>query len=185
MHYYEGHPWSRVVGTVNLAADLGIGTILLTNAAGGIRDELNPGDLMVIDKHLSLLDANAWKKIASGDAIPNPYSPQLAAKLQALSRSKLVVGCYAAVTGPMYETPAEIRALKALGADAVGMSTVMEALTAQERGMQVAAISCITNKAAGLSSVMLDHREVQDVASRGDVVERLAKLVEQFLTSAA
>jgi purine-nucleoside phosphorylase len=185
MHYYEGHPWGRVVGTVNLAADLGIRTILLTNAAGGIRDELNPGDLMVIDKHLPLLDANAWKKLAEDAANPNPYSSQLVAKLQTLSPSKLVAGCYTAVIGPTYETPAEIRALKALGADAVGMSTVMEALAAQERGMHVAAISCITNKAAGLSDAVLDHREVQDVASRADVVERLAKLAERFLTSVA
>jgi purine-nucleoside phosphorylase len=182
MHYYEGHPWPRVVGTVNLAADLGIKTILLTNAAGGIHDELSPGDLMILNEHLSLLDATAWSKIANQIQRVNPYSPQLVAKLQALLTTKIISGCYAGLTGPTYETPAEIRALKAMGADAVGMSTVREALTARERGMSVAAISCITNKAAGLGNATLDHSEVQDVASRADVVERLANLVRAFLT---
>jgi purine-nucleoside phosphorylase len=181
MHYYEGHPWERVVGTVNLAARLGIKSILLTNAAGGIHPDLHPGDLMVIRNHLSLLDANAWKVVAESKPITNPYSPNLVTKLQSLSPTKLLAGVYAGLTGPTYETPAEIRALKAMGADAVGMSTVMEANAAAEQGLQVAAISCITNKAAGLSDAKLDHNEVQDVASRADVVGRLAKLMEAFL----
>lgn len=179
MHFYEGHPWERCVSTVSLAARLGVKTILLTNAAGGLHPQLNPGDLMVIRDHLPLLEANAWRQHAEGSPRSNPYSLELAALL---TRSGLLAGVYAGLTGPTYETPAEIRALAAMGADAVGMSTVKEALAAAELGLQVAGLSCITNKAAGLSAGTLDHREVQEVASRGDVVARMAKLVEDFFT---
>lgn len=180
MHFYEGHPWSRCVGTVRLAARLGVRTMLLTNAAGGLHPELNPGDLMVIRSHLPLLDAEAWKQVAESGLVASPYTPRHVTALQTLAEPKLLAGVYAGLTGPTYETPAEIRALAAMGADAVGMSTVMEAMTAAELGMDVAAISCITNKAAGISPSKLDHSEVQEVASRGDVVARLSKLVEQF-----
>lgn len=180
MHFYEGHDWHRCTATVRLAGELGTTTILLTNAAGGIHPELSPGDLMVIQHHLPLLDPQAWKAVAEGMTVANPYTPHLVTKLQTLSEPKLLAGTYAGLTGPTYETPAEIRALKAMGADAVGMSTVKEALAAAELGMDVAAISCITNKAAGLSEGKLDHTEVQEIASRGDVVARLSKLVEDF-----
>jgi purine-nucleoside phosphorylase len=177
MHFYEGHPWDRCVGTVRLAAALGVKALLLTNAAGGIRDDLHPGDLMTIRDHLPLLDPEAWRRIANGPPEPTPYS------LRVLARLALPSGVYAGLTGPTYETPAEIRALRAMGADAVGMSTVREAIVASELGLEVAAISCITNKAAGLTPAKLDHLDVQEIASRGDVVARLAKVVEEFCTA--
>jgi len=180
MHFYEGHAWSVCTRTVSLAAGLGVKEMLLTNAAGGIHDALNPGDLMAIRDHLPLLGAADWSRPAS----PSPYSPQAVARLQTIAARQgwsLMAGVYAGLTGPCYETPAEIRALRSLGADAVGMSTVKEALAAQELGITVAAISCITNKAAGLSMLKLSHADVQDVASRADVVARLAGLIAEFL----
>lgn len=171
MHYYEGHTWDRATATVRLASELGVKVLLLTNAAGGIHDQLNPGDLMAIRGHIKWLDANAWKYPLS----TSPYSDRL------LAKTKLLAGTYAALTGPTYETPAEIRALRAVGADAVGMSTAMEAETAVALGLEVAAISCITNKAAGLSSGVLDHADVQQIAGRGDVSERMANILEGLI----
>jgi purine-nucleoside phosphorylase len=184
MHFYEGHDWPRVTATVRLAASLGVGTLLLTNAAGGLHPDLNPGDLMIIHRHLAWLDDRDWMRLANKDSAVSPYAPHLVAKLQAISVAtgpKVMAGTYAGLTGPTYETAAEIRALAALGADAVGMSTVMEAIAGVAAGMNVAAISCITNKAAGLTAATLDHAEVQEVASRGDVVARLAGIVRAFL----
>lgn len=171
MHFYEGHSWERATATVRLASDLGAQRLILTNAAGGIHDLLNPGDLMAIRAHIKLLDPEAWKATAP----QSPYSKRLTGLLNLRS------GIYAALTGPTYETPAEIRALKALGADAVGMSTAMEAETAAHLGLEVVAISCITNKAAGLSTDKLDHSEVQQIAGRGDVSERLANQIERLI----
>ena len=171
MHFYEGHAWDRATATVRLAAELGAKLLLLTNAAGGIRDSLNPGDLMAIRDHIKLLDANSWRNPSPA----SPYSPRLVAKVE------LFAGTYAALTGPTYETPAEIRALRAMGADAVGMSTAMEAEAAAALGLEVAAISCITNKAAGLSAGILDHSEVQQIAGRGDVSGRMANILERLI----
>lgn len=171
MHFYEGHTWDRATATVRLAAEFGVKRLLLTNAAGGIHDSLNPGDLMAIRDHIKLLDANSWKNLTP----VLPYSPRLIAKMN------LFAGTYAALTGPTYETPAEIRALRSMGADAVGMSTAMEAEAAARLGLEVTAISCITNKAAGLSSGVLDHSEVQQIAGRGDVSERMANLLELLI----
>lgn len=166
VHFYEGHDWDRVTRLVRLLAEFGVTRLVLTNAAGGIRDDLNPGDLMAIRGHLKLLDASSWKCL-------NPESPYL------LLHPTLPSGIYAALTGPCYETPAEIRALRAIGADAVGMSTAMEAEVAAGLGMQVAGISCITNKAAGLTAGTLSHREVEDTARTA--VAKLAAAVRQLL----
>lgn len=184
MHYYEGHDWDRCVGTVKLANRLGVTTMLLTNAAGGLHPNLNPGDLMILCNHVVLLHSKAWRDLANETPRVNPYSPQLVKVLQEVNPS-LISGVYAGLTGPTYETPAEIRALAAMGADAVGMSTVQEALSAAALGMSVAAVSCITNKAAGLGAGTLHHGEVQEVASRGDVVERMNGLVTAFLQRTA
>lgn len=182
MHFYEGHTWERATATVRLAAQLGATRLILTNAAGGIHDDLNPGDLMAIRGHLKLLAPDAWQTLANGKTDVDIYSPRLVAALQQLSAPrKLLAGTYAALTGPTYETPAEIRALKAMGADAVGMSTAMEAEAGVKLGMEVAAISCITNKAAGLSAGVLDHSEVQEVAGRSEVVARMADLLGELL----
>ena len=153
LHFYEGHSWDAVTAPIRLAAELGAKRLVLTNAAGGIHPELPPGSLMALRGHLSILERTAWK-IAS---VATPYSGQL---LQLLEASPMLSGVYAALTGPSYETPAEIRALAAMGADAVGMSTAREAEAAASLGLEVAAISCITNRAAGLGDAPLDHAEV-------------------------
>jgi purine-nucleoside phosphorylase len=180
LHFYEGHPWDRVAAPVRAAAEWGVKVLLLTNAAGGIHDALGPGDLMALRDHLWLQRPNAWKELTHSR--PSPYSPRLTGVLQSIERARgrqLMAGVYAAVTGPCYETPAEIRALMAMGADAVGMSTAFEALTAVACGLEVAAVSCVTNKAAGLSCGPLDHQEVLANAARP--AERLSEMLEAFV----
>ncbi|MEO2092116.1 MAG: purine-nucleoside phosphorylase [Gemmataceae bacterium] len=172
VHFYEGHPWERVTRLVRVMAELGVRRLILTNAAGGIRDDLNPGDLMTIRGHLKLLDAGQITALAVGPRHTNPY-PLLAPDLPS--------GIYAALTGPCYETPAEIRALRAMGADAVGMSTAVEAEAAAELGLAVAGVSCITNKAAGLGNGPLSHREVEETARTavvrlGDVIGKMLRI---------
>ena len=187
LHYYEGHSWDRVAAPVRLMASWSVKTLILTNAAGGIHDRLNPGDLMVLRDHLWLQTPEAVVGQVSNlsgkqdrlETCPT-YSPRLIDLLQAAEPGReLLAGVYAAVTGPCYETPAEIRALKAMGADAVGMSTAFEAQTAADLGMEVAAISCITNKAAGLTCGTLDHAEV--LANAGRPAERISGLLETIL----
>jgi purine-nucleoside phosphorylase len=167
VHFYEGHSWDRVTKLVDLLADLGVERLTLTNAAGGLRSDLNPGDLMAIRGHLELLDRESWK------------SPLIETKHYHRIAANLPVGVYAGLTGPCYETPAEIRALAKMGVDAVGMSTVMEARRAAERGLSVAAVSCITNKAAGLSDSVLSHHDVEATAKLA--VVRLQEVLESLL----
>ncbi|MBX9622881.1 MAG: purine-nucleoside phosphorylase [Gemmataceae bacterium] len=184
LHFYEGHPWVVVTGTVRVMVDLGVKVLVLTNAAGGIHPALGPGSLMAIREHLPVLGPGGWRAL-SVERGPearapqnNPYSARLIASMQThegLTERDLLAGVYAAVTGPCYETPAEIRALRACGADAVGMSTAKEAEAAAVLGLEVAAVSCITNRAAGLSDGPLDHKEVLDNAKLA--VERLAGLL--------
>ncbi len=176
VHFYEGHPWERVTRLVKVVAGLGVTTLLLTNAAGGIRRTLSPGDLLLLHAHLKLLDPDAWKDFSPS----SPYSVRLLRLLLDLDPG-LPTGVYAALTGPCYETPAEIRALAAAGADAVGMSTAVEAEAAAELGLEVAAISTITNKAAGLGDGPLSHAEVEQTAKLA--VGRLAGLVGRFVAT--
>jgi purine-nucleoside phosphorylase len=179
-HYYEGHTADDLSASVRLIADWGVRVVVLTNAAGGIHADLWPGDLMVIRDHLFLQAPNAWKSV-SRPRTP-PYSPRLFELARSIERERgrtLLAGAYAAVTGPCYETPAEIRALAAMGTDAVGMSTAIEADAAARLGLEVMALSCITNKAAGLASGSLDHREVLANASRP--AERVSDLLESLL----
>jgi len=182
MHFYEGHPWDRVTAAVRLAAGLGAKTLVLTNAAGGIRPDLGPGTLMLTRDHLKLLDRDDWRKAAEGARQVAAYSPRLAGRLRDLAAAAgwtLAEGRYAALTGPCYETPAEVRALAAMGADAVGMSTAVEAEAAAGLGLEVAAVSCVTNRAAGLSSGPLDHADVLRTAAAP--ADRLANLLGRLL----
>ncbi|WP_439629052.1 purine-nucleoside phosphorylase [Gemmata sp.] len=174
MHYYEGHPRGVVTAPVRVAAELGVTRLVLTNAAGGIHPSLDPGSLMAIRAHLKVIGAGAWRAMASGTALTSPYSPRLLDRL-----AGLLSGVYAALTGPSYETPAEIRALAACGADAVGMSTALEAEAAAELGMEVAAISCVTNRAAGLSAAALDHKDV--LVNAKLAVGRLGDLIGEVI----
>lgn len=178
LHFYEGHSSEVVTGTVRAAANLGAKRLILTNAAGGIHPALTLGALMAIRGHIKLVGRDAWREIPNGESIAEPYSPRLLRAMrdhESATGRELPVGVYAALTGPSYETPAEIRALAACGADAVGMSTALEAEAAVELEMEVAAISCITNKAAGLGKESLDHAEV--LVNATIAVERLRRLL--------
>lgn len=178
LHFYEGHAGYRVASPIHTMVELGAKVVLLTNAAGGIHDELNPGDLMVLKGDLFLQKLDGWKQAIRTAA----YSARLVEQIQKDERErgrKILTGVYAAVTGPCYETPAEIRALRAMGADAVGMSTAFEAEIAASLGLEVAAISCITNKAAGLTGETLTHAEV--LANAHKPAERISEIIEALL----
>ena len=184
VHRYEGHSWDDVVAPVRAAHALGARVLLLTNAAGGIRDDLGPGALMALRDHVEWTRPYCWRTPGEplGPPRPSPYSARLRELLRKAAEARgidLREGVYATLTGPCYETPAEIRALRAWGADAVGMSTAREARTAFDVGMECAAISCVTNWAAGLGGGPLSHEDV--LATAGARSERLASLIEEFI----
>lgn len=185
LHYYEGHPWRKVVMPVQMAHELGARVLLLTNAAGGIRDDLVPGSLMAITDHIEWTRPYCWRHPGPGGVgpgRPSPYSPRLVGLLRRAAGElglPLTTGVYAQMTGPCYETPAEVRALKRCGADAVGMSTAREIRAGVDLGMECAAVSCITNRAAGLGTAPIHHGEV--LTNAGGRKEVLAGLVEKFL----
>ena len=185
-HYYEGHPMAQVTFAVRALAAYGVRDLLLTNAAGGVKRGFRPGDFMVLTDHINLMGTNPLR----GPALPGvprfvdltcAYDPGLRTLLLRAARAcgvKLRAGTYMAVCGPSYETPAEIRAFARLGADAIGMSTVPEAIVARQCGLRVAGVSCITNLAAGLSRQTLSHAEVLETAER--VKKVAAHLLQNF-----
>ena len=186
-HWYEGEGWTPIALPVYVLKHLKAEILLLTNAAGGIREDLKPGDLMVITDHINLMSGNPligphiplW-----GPRFPDQscvYDPGLRETLGKSARTigeNLKQGVYLASSGPTYETPAEIHAFKTLGADAVGMSTVPEAILANSAGLKVAGISCITNFAAGISKTKLTHEEV--TATTLAAMARMKALLLQF-----
>jgi purine-nucleoside phosphorylase len=185
-HFYEGHEMERVTFATRTLAAFGITDLLLTNAAGGLNKKFRAGDFMVLTDHINLMGANPLRGPAI-DGLPRfvdlteAYDKKLRAVLFAagkISKLKLQRGVYLAVSGPSYETPAEIRAFATLGADAVGMSTVPEAISARQLGLRVAAVSCITNLAAGISKEKLSHTEVLETAER--VKKSGAALIRNF-----
>jgi purine-nucleoside phosphorylase len=181
LHYYEGHSWSRVVRPMEVLAELQASGVILTNAAGGINLAMKPGSLMAIMDHLQWNYCDNWR---GSQQHGSPYSSRLNEQLtHAATQCDVTLhrGVYAVVTGPSYETPAEIRALKACGADAVGMSTAREACRCAELGLPVAAISCIANLAAGLSPTPLSHQDVLAAVSAS--AENLGRLLETFVAS--
>jgi purine-nucleoside phosphorylase len=185
-HFYEGHPMERVTFAVRALAAFGIRDLLLTNAAGGINKKFRAGDLMVLTDHINFMGTNPLRGPHQKDLprfvdLTETYDKKLRELLfraGKISKLKLQRGVYLAVSGPSYETPAEIRAFARLGADAVGMSTVPEAMVARQCGLNVAAISCITNLAAGISKENLSHAEVLETAER--VKTLAAKLLKNF-----
>jgi purine-nucleoside phosphorylase len=185
LHRYEGHPWEVVVRPIQVAAGLGVRQALLTNAVGGIADHLGPGSLMAVRDHFEWTRPYWWRHpgpAGLGQRRPSPYSARLLAALNraaAAAGAELAQGVYAVVTGPCYETPAEVRALRAWGADVVGMSTAREIQAGSEAGLACAAVSCITNRAAGLSAEPLCHEDVLATARRQ--ADTLAALLEAFL----
>jgi len=174
-HFYEGHDLRTVTFATRVLGMLGVKTLILTNAAGGINTAFAPGDLMVIDDHINLLGSNPL--VGPNDErfgvrfpdLTHVYSRRLrrlADDTAAAQGIALRHGVYAACHGPSYETPAEVRYLRLIGADAVGMSTVPEAIVARHMGIEVLGISCITNFAAGVLPQPLDHAEVLETAQR-------------------
>jgi purine-nucleoside phosphorylase len=175
LHPYEGHGLAQVVLGVRLMARLGANTLIVTNAAGGLDPALQPGALLAITDHINLTGQNCLAGTnddALGVRFPDmsaAYDAELLALAQAAASEAGVVlhqGVYAGVLGPSYETPAEVRMLRMLGASAVGMSTVQEVIAARHLGLRVLGLSCVTNPAAGLSQRALSHREVEETARR-------------------
>jgi purine-nucleoside phosphorylase len=189
VHAYEGHSADRVVFGARLLAELGCRAVLLTNAAGGIRSDLSPGSLMLVTDHINLSGHNplvGWGDRPGFIDMTRAYDARLLAAARAAASARglaLADGVYAALLGPSYETPAEIRMLRTLGADAVGMSTALEAIALRERGVAVGAVSCITNAAAGLSAAPLDHDDVQETAAR--TKDRFEALLDGWVAEAA
>ena len=185
-HFYEGHAAATVVAPVRIAASIGSPVTILTNAAGGISRGMKPGDIMLIDDHVNLMGRHPLTgPVRPGEGrfpdMSAPYDPglqELAVDVALDEGIELRRGVYAGMLGPNYETPAEIRMLAGLGADAVGMSTVPEAIVARARGVRVMGFSLITNQAAGLGGV-LDHEEVIEVGQIAG--KRLGKLIEEVL----
>lgn len=191
-HWYEGQGWTPVAIPVYIALKAGVSELWLTNAAGGVTPQWSPGELMLITDHINAMGSNpligahheVW-----GARFPDQtrvYDPKLLARLRNAAKKaeiELREGIYLATSGPVYETPAEIRLFRHQGADAVGMSTVPEALLANAAGMSVCAVSCITNHAAGVSDSPLAHQEVLDVTSR--VMPLMSQLLQNAITPQA
>jgi purine-nucleoside phosphorylase len=185
-HFYEGHEMESVTFATRTLAAFGITDLLLTNAAGGINKNFRPGDFMVLTDHINFMGTNPLRGSAMNGLprfvdLTETYDKKLRELLfraGKISKLELQRGVYLAVSGPSYETPAEIRAFAKLGADAVGMSTVPEAIVARQCGVRVAAISCITNLAAGIGKENLSHREVLETAER--VGKSGARLIKNF-----
>lgn len=188
-HMYEGHPAAEAAFPVRVVHALGARTLLLSNAAGGVRRTFSPGQLMVIADHLNLMFRNPLLgPVVAGDErfpdMSDPYDPELRARLHAIARAlgiRLEEGVYAGLLGPTYETPAEVRMLDRLGADAVGMSTVPEVIVARAMGMRCAAVSCITNPAAGTTPHLINHEEVIEVTRRA--AADFERLMEELVRS--
>lgn len=187
-HFYEGHTLANVTFPVRVAAALGVPTLLLTNAAGGINPRFRPGDFMILRDHINLMGVNPLCGCADGPPrfvdLSDAYDPALRRQLRAAARqagARVHGGVYLAVSGPSYETPAEIRAFGRLGADAVGMSTVPETIVARQCGLRVAGLSCITNLAAGRSGVAISHEEVLEMGRRA--AAQAGDLIRHFATS--
>lgn len=184
VHLYEGHPPAVVAHPVRVARRLGAEILFVTNAAGGIAPALEPGSLMLIEDHINLMGANPLAGAVFGGETRFPdmtraYDPELADLFAARAADHGVPverGVYCAVPGPSFETPAEVRMLGRLGADAVGMSTVPEVIAARAQGMRVAGLSLITNRAAGLAAGPLGHAEVHEVArAAAGTLEKVAR----------
>lgn len=186
-HFYEGIGWTPIALPVYVLKQMGVHTVLLTNAAGGAREDLVPGSLMALTDHVNNMGANPLlgaHQSVWGPRFPdqsNVYNSELTSLLiRAGNKVDVPVsqGVYWASSGPAYETPAEVQAFKRMGADAVGMSTVPEAMLAHAGGLRVVGLSCITNLAAGISAVNLTHEEVTDTTRQ--TMPRMKKLLAAY-----
>ncbi|MCF7875664.1 purine-nucleoside phosphorylase [Candidatus Bipolaricaulota bacterium] len=190
LHWYEGLSWDEVIYPIRVQKELGIEEIIMTNAAGGINESFSPGDLCLITDHINFSGDNPLRgpnNEAFGPRFPDlshAYGGDLRENALIAAEElgvELKQGVYAMTSGPSYETPAEITALRTLGADLVGMSTVPETITANHSGMDVLAISCITNKAAGMQD-QLSHEEVIQVTKKSNqkLGDLIARIVSKF-----
>lgn len=191
LHYYEGYSQQIITIPVRVMALLGVKQLILTNACGGVNLNFNPGDLMLISDHINysgsnpLIGENLSEFGPRFPDISDVYTKQLRQKILKIAEENSIAlrqGVYAMYSGPCYETPAEIRMFRILGADAVGMSTVPEAIVAAHCGMEVVGISCITNMAAGVLPQKLNHQEVIEVAALvHDKFHKLLRLILNIL----
>lgn len=190
IHYYEGHSMAAVVHPVRTIAMLGIEILMLTNSAGGLDPQQVPGDFMIIDDHVNLMGDNPLKgpNLAQlGPRFPDmseAYDRKLNERMAEILTKNGVRhsrGIYAGVSGPTYETPAEVRYLQMIGGRAVGMSTVPETIAANHLGLRVCALSCITNPAAGIAKHRLSHDEVTQTAKM--VEDKFCAFLKEFVTS--
>lgn len=188
VHYYEGYDMQQVVMPVRIMKLLGAQTLILTNAAGGINLDFKPGDLMMLTDHITsfvpspLVGRNIETLGTRFPDMSEVYDLSLREKMLSAANACgvcLKQGVYLQTTGPNYETPAEIRMYRTLGADAVGMSTACEAMAAVHMGMKVAGVSCITNLAAGMSAAALNHQEVSDTANQ--IADSFSELLRSFI----
>ena len=189
IHFYEGLPMQEITLPTRVLAAIGVKTLVLTNAAGGVNLTYEPGTLMLISDHINYSGANpliGQNLDAFGPRFPDVsdvYTKELREKVKAVAAEagmKIQEGVYMMFSGPCYETPAEVRMARIVGADAVGMSTVPEAIIAAHCGMRVVGMSCITNMAAGVLDVKLDHSEVVETANR--VHDEFHQLLNLILT---
>lgn len=185
VHYYEGYTQRQITMPVRIMKRLGVDKIIITNAAGGVNKQFKPGTLMIIRDHINysgsnpLIGENPEEFGARFPDLTNVYSKEYQKQMKELALTegiKLEEGVYMMLSGPSYETPAEVRMAEILGADAVGMSTVPEAIVCAQMGISVLGISCITNCAAGILDQPLDHSEVVETANR--VKEEFIKVVD-------
>ncbi len=172
LHYYEGYTIEEVTIPIATLIKIGVEKVIITNAAGGINQSFTPGDLMLINDHINMMGTNPLIGNKTEPIFPD-MTCAYDRELRQIARNKakeagidLQEGIYLALSGPTYETPAEVRMLRTLGADAVGMSTVPEAIVANHAGIKVLGISCITNLAAGISGEKLSHQEVKETGDR-------------------
>lgn len=187
-HYYEGYSMQEIALPIRVMYKLGINSLVVTNAAGGINRNFEPGNFMIIQDHINLMGDNPLKgenfeefgpRFPDMSEIYNENLRELAEKVAVENKIKTVKGIYVGLEGPSYETPAEIRYLREIGVDAVGMSTVPETITANHMGMNILGISCITNMAAGVLPKPLDHKEVIEIAEK--VKPKFSTLIKGIL----
>ncbi|NQV41546.1 MAG: purine-nucleoside phosphorylase [Candidatus Marinimicrobia bacterium] len=179
VHFYEGYSLDQVIYPIQILKALGANTIILTNAAGSIREEYAPGDLMLITKLMNQTGHSVYPDNTEPDNIFTSEFLDMAKKVARQVSVPIKTGSYAGLNGPSYETPAEIRFLRSKQADAVGMSTVHESMAAFQLGMQVLGISCLTNYAAGILDQPLNHEEVMETGIR--VREDFAKILNELV----
>lgn len=187
-HFYEGHTIQKVVFPIKVMKKLGVKTVIITNAAGGVNPDFKPADLMIITDHINHMGVNPLigaNDNSMGERFPDMsevYSSKYVKLTEDIGKKlgiNLQKGVYMAFTGPSYETPAEVKMARVIGADAVGMSTVPEAIVASWAGIKVIGISCICNSAAGVSTVGLSHEDVIKAANTAK--EKFKKLVKEII----